>query len=791
MLRFLPWKFIVQRAARAYGFADPALWLARIRNFAQPSEVAEPIELVRAGFLFHARGIVNAKAIQHNLDWVWPYWVERQFDPEDISFVPRAFSLSHINLTHRNWTAVGLPELAIYPIVDPRGLVTPLHDGWSIDFWLAGADGSMLVPSRLHDESFRQTLNFERGLSVESVTMQGELEIEQSTRVVMHEQQPALEIDVRAAAPGGGSLVMAIRPYNPEGVQFIDHLKSREAGDGWCVNSKTAVISDRPADAALVSDYASGDVFARLNEVCKREGGCLPSSTNGQPSAAAAFAPGHAVKPVVTDVASVRCNVGMATGASVYRFDGPSTQLTVRVPLGKELEAMANPQRFNAAVTWNSVREGIAELQLPDERLQYLYDAAVRTLVLLSADDVVPGPYTYRRFWFRDACLMMNTLLAIGLDERVRRGIERFPERQLRNGYFRSQEGEWDSNGQVLWIADRYEQLSGNSLASIHDSLMSAVEWIDGKRVRDPKDPLHAGLLPAGFSAEHLGPNDHYYWDDFWAEGGLRAAARLFARAKRQADAERARTLVSEMRAAIERSLERIPKSRAQDGIPASPYRRMDAGAIGSLVADYPLMLFEAGDSRIMATVEAILRHHIHKGGFFQDMIHSGMNAYLTLDIAQTLLRAGDSRYRDLMETIARLASPTGQWPEAIHPHTLGGCMGDGQHGWAAAEWVMMIRNCFVREERDRLVIGSGLFEEWFESDDELRFGPTLTPWGRLTVRVVSPRSEPTITIDGTWRDGQPRIDVIVPGFVKLLDVDSCSPLRLQASSADFADVRR
>jgi hypothetical protein len=125
MLRFLPWKYIVQRAARAYGMLDPTLWLARLRNFAQPSEVQEPIELLRAGVLFHARGIVNTKAIQHNLDWIWPYWVERQFDPDDVSFIPRAFSFSHINLTHRNWTAVGLPELALYPVVDcstPRAL---------------------------------------------------------------------------------------------------------------------------------------------------------------------------------------------------------------------------------------------------------------------------------------------------------------------------------------------------------------------------------------------------------------------------------------------------------------------------------------------------------------------------------------------------------------------------------------------------------------------------------------------------------------------------------------------
>ena len=50
----------------------------RLRSFAQPSEVAEPIELLRAGALFHARGLVNTKAIQHNLDWVWPYRVERR-----------------------------------------------------------------------------------------------------------------------------------------------------------------------------------------------------------------------------------------------------------------------------------------------------------------------------------------------------------------------------------------------------------------------------------------------------------------------------------------------------------------------------------------------------------------------------------------------------------------------------------------------------------------------------------------------------------------------------------------
>ena len=756
MFRYLPWKFIVQRAARAYGFADPALWLARIRKFAQPSEVQEPIELVRAGVLFHARGIVNARAIQHNLDWVWPYWVERQFDPEDISFIPRSFSLSHINLTHRNWTAVGLPELGIYPIVDPRGLVTPVQDGWSIDFWLIDGTGMMLLPSRLREEANRQELVLDARLSIATTSRQGDCALQQSARVVVENGQPVLEIEVRATSPTGGSLILAIRPYNPEGVQFIDEIAARKGGDGWIVNGRLEVIADRPADQLLVSDYESGDVFSRLNGP-----------------------PGPANK--LNGYTSVRDSVGMATAASVYRFAGPLTELIVRVPLEKELTALGNAREFDPAVTWPVVRSKLAELRIPDARMQFLYAAAVHALVLLSADEVVPGPYTYRRFWFRDACLMLNAMMAIGLMERSRRAIESFPSRQLHNGYFRSQEGEWDSNGQVLWIIDRWAMLAGESVSDhVLDAVDRAVNWIDRKRMPVSDDVLHAGLLPAGFSAEHLGPNDHYYWDDFWAEAGLRAAERVCTRGGRKEAAEKARRLAQEMQRAIERSIERIPASQSFGGIPASPYRRIDAGAIGSLAADYPLQLFPPGAPQTMATAEALLQRCFHKGGFFQDIIHSGINAYLTLSIAQTLLRARDARYRDLIETVARLATSTGQWPEAIHPHTGGGCMGDGQHGWAAAEWVMMIRNLFVREEGNRLIVGSGLMEEWFDSDEDLYFGPTLTPWGPVTIRVMRPASEPLLAIDAHWRDDAPRVDVVVPGFSKLMDADCSSAIRLE-----------
>lgn len=66
--RLLPVKWLVRAAAKRYGIVDPITVLAQVRSFSQPSEVKEPIELLRAGILFQARGLVNTRAIQFNLD---------------------------------------------------------------------------------------------------------------------------------------------------------------------------------------------------------------------------------------------------------------------------------------------------------------------------------------------------------------------------------------------------------------------------------------------------------------------------------------------------------------------------------------------------------------------------------------------------------------------------------------------------------------------------------------------------------------------------------------------------
>jgi hypothetical protein len=753
-LRWLPWRYLVSRLARSRGFIDPIAVLSRLHRFAQPSEVTEPIELLRAGVLFHARGLINTRTLQHNLDWVWPFWVERQFNPRDVAFIPRAFSLTHVNLTHRNWTAVGQPDCDWLPIVDPRGLLTPCFDGWSLDAWVLPARGRPLLPARA--ESATQRIRLEPGPAVETELQQDGCALRSIAEVAWEAGQPVCRLRVRGQAPAGGWLALALRPVNPEGVSFIHSIALGANRATLHVNSEASIHLDRPAERVCMSHYRRGDVLQDLG----------PAS----------------------EASHVTCDVGLATAAALYGLE-PATpgEVVARVPLAEVKHP--EPGLWGHAVLvpahptdWATALHGTCTLEVPDEKMRFLFDAAVRTLVLHAPGDVFPGPYTYKRFWFRDAAFILDALLALGCFGRVRRVLARFPARQTRHGYFRSQDGEWDSNGEALWIIDRYHRLSGEPVApDLARAVARGAEWICRKRLRTEPGVPHAGLLPAGFSAEHLGPNDFYYWDDFWSVAGLRSAAALswasaVRHSKRDTSALRAATghtqaaerwdrEADDLLAAIDRSIARAAMTGSRPGVPAAPYRRLDAGAIGSIAAGYPLRLWQPRDPRLLDTVEFLLDNCLVRGGFFQDMIHSGVNAYLTLHLAQVLLRAGDPRHFALVRAVADLASPTGQWPEAIHPHTGGGCMGDGQHVWAAAEWVLMMRNLFVREEGERLLLASGLPPDWLQARRTLRCGPTPTPYGPMTIEVLPHRDTVEIRWEGAWRGRPPVVEVAPAGY--------------------------
>jgi len=705
--KFFPWKFFLKRLSQAHGFLDPLSLLARFNSFAQPAENVAPSELLRAGAVMHGRGLLNSQAIQHNLDWVWPYWVNEQFSPVSKSFIPRAFAITHINLNHRNWTAVGVPGMENTPIVDPRGLFTPFFDGWSVDCWILNPHGDDLVPARSGE--CQQYVTVKESLAVETQCTQPGLTLKMTATAGPIDGREMAALTVSALSEFEDTrLVISVRPYNPEGVSYLESVHMLDQKKGWSINKKRDLYWDPRPSFCAHSAYGEGDVYTDL-----------------------------AVKRVSSVSNGVHCPLGMATAAAVYPLKKKETfSASVQIPLQNKKEK-TTPSK--AGKTFEQYTAHAMRIEIPDKDIQRLYENALHTLLLHSPGDIYAGPYTYHRFWFRDAVLIGNALLGCGLGTIVERAIGNFAPRQRATGYYVSQDGEWDANGQVLWLYEQCARYGCNlSLEKRKHEILKAADWLCRKRGHDHKKSMHQGLLPAGFSAEHFGPNDYYYWDDFWGVAGLKAASRLMKLLDEEQKSTQYAAVATELFGAIENSLKQVALKSGDQVMPVSPYRRPDSASVGNLVASFPLQLFRPHDPRLIETAEFLFSNCTIDHALFHDISHSGINPYLTLHLAQTMLRAGDTRYVQCMKAIADLASPTGQWPEAIHPQLKTGCMGDGQHVWAAAEWANMIRGVFLREEVDKkeVVLCPGILPEWFSSTKSCSVTNAPFPGGTVDIQM-------------------------------------------------------
>jgi hypothetical protein len=529
-------------------------------------------------------------------------------------------------------------------------------------------------------------------------------------------------------------LAISLRPYNPEGVSFIHNIQELKDGPGWKINNKDIVHFDQNSDENYFSYYRHGDAYSVL------------------------FKPQEKTKETF-------CTVGMATAVALFKLDSKREKnVTLHIPLqANNLGKPSSNELALACQSWKQSFNGYCKAEIPDKHFQFLYDTAIATLILHTPKETYPGPYTYKQFWFRDAAIILYAMTMIGLKDRAKRALDCFPSRQNKFGYYLSQDGEWDANGEAMWALQKYCQMTNSKPSQAWlTSVRKGAGWICRKRTSNDSPLAHAGLFPAGFSAEHLGPNDFYYWDDFWGIAGLEAASYFEKHYGKQELAIRYNKEAADFLNQTNLSLSQVEKRLEQKIMPAAPYRRMDAGAIGSIAASYPLQVFPKNDPRVLNTVHYLVENCFIDNGFFHDMTHSGINPYLTLDIAQVMLRAGDRRFFDLMTAIAQLASPTGQWPEAIHPLTKGGCMGDGQHVWAAAEWILLVRNCFLREEEKdkKLILCSGIPSHWLKDDERISFGTALTIYGSIDLAIVINNENVTVSWKAQWHDSPPNIEI-------------------------------
>jgi hypothetical protein len=241
-------------------------------------------------------------------------------------------------------------------------------------------------------------------------------------------------------------------------------------------------------------------------------------------------------------------------------------------------------------------------------------------------------------------------------------------------------------------------------------------------------------MMPRSISAEHLGTVDQYFWDSMWSLAGLRATAALAAELGKENDARRFRNEVSQFTIDLQKAFALAEQRLGAPLIPASPSRPFDEGAIGSIASLYPLELFDRDYPNPVATLRVFTERFLDDRGFYHPLIHSGYNAYLTLQVAHSYLLLGEVETAwSIARSIFQQASQTGAFPEAIHPKTSGGAMGDGHHGWAAAEVVLFLRDCLLREKDGRLQLLSGTTPSMITQEQPIVVDQAPTTFGPVS----------------------------------------------------------
>jgi len=761
---------LVRRIAAGLKIPEPA-----IRMFQAANELSGldrktlPTELIPLNTIQISRGLLNFTLLQSLDGWVFPYWAARQFDPADAGFIPRSHLGLSINVTRRNWTAVGSPSCPDEPVVDPRGALMPYRNRWTSECWLKCGDVAYF-PSL--SANVRQTLT--RGLPIVTTIFEcGGVTLGQTAYV--NGTTLVLEATVTNAGAESRSctLAFAIRPFNAEGACLLRDIRFDGATNAFIMDGTERFTLPGPPDSVRCSNHEGGD-SARIF-----------ASTDG--------ASGESF--------GAACPAGLANGYASYAVrlaPGENRTFRATVPLCGT-DAVSGDVR-QAEETWERLLASGAEFTTPDERVNMILRASLSTLLLLAdGDSITPGPWTYHQFWFRDAALMIRALDAFAFHAHARAVILSFPSRQERSGYFRSQQGEWDSNGEALWTVWQHAVLSGDPsfVPGIMESLGRGAAWIARKRREESGENAgYPGLMPAGLSAEHLGLADRYFWDNWWSAAGLGAYARLCGLAGKRQDEERARAELRDYMDDIERGVSGAQNAKGIEGIPAGPSRGVDCGMIGSCAPWYPLQLYGPGDVRMRRTLETLSDRYFLDGLFFQEFIHSGKNPYLTLQIAQAWLHAGErEKFWQIFTDVAAHASPTWNYPDAIHPGTGGGTMGDGHHGWAAAEIAFAIRSAFVREiwstgsDTPELILFAGIPAEWFLPGKEIAARRAPVPGGVMSLAAAV--REETLCVDIDYEmgseGGAAEWTLRIPGRGSRVTVDGRAALAVEISERETA----
>lgn len=703
-------------------------YVKSIHWIGKPTGVGGSSALIDQALWVLLSGINNILAVHTNRNWVWPLWIEEQWQPNSKSFIPTGAGILGANLSRRNWTSLGHERSASECMVDPVGMVSVAAHAWSVLPYVK-IDGELYAPPYLCEQA-RQTLSDGTLPVVSTHLPAGDSATWTSTVAVTcidSQLRLTCRIEVKNCSHANLRVSMGFgaRPYN---VLSIGHINSIETiGSNIRINGEWDIQPFETPTRLLLGDRGTSDPMK--SAPCRNEPHNLRSIHARSGISAASVELDVELEPQSCS------SFGIVVTWPADRSHHAREKMSLK-PLHAEPKDLIRSREEELRLEdLNAVR-----IRLPDDKITAQLEAV--KLRLPAFDDLShfsPGTFLYHTKWYRDSYFLTEAFTNLGLCKSVSEKIEKYPDAQKKSGAFVDHPGELDSHAIALCTMMTFASKVGDKRLQMYlfESVWVGLQWLNKQRVKpSQKQLVHEGLLPASFSAEHFGGCDHYFWDNFWSVHALKLAKRMANKLGLMTQEAAINKMLFDYAQCLQRVINITLDKTQSQVLPVSPYRWPDAACVGNLVAADPLNLGELCSPWLVPTLNYVLDNHFHKGLFFQSIFHTGLNPYLTAQVARVLLRLEDPRALTLLESISRAASPTVTWPEAINPLTHGGCMGDGDHGWAAAEFCNLIRQFVVLEDARGVVLFSGIQPQWMTVGKTMSIDDAPTSFGRVSASI-------------------------------------------------------
>ncbi|NHJ85522.1 MAG: hypothetical protein FK734_08675, partial [Asgard group archaeon] len=640
-------------------------------------EIEVPKEITEIEALIYSRGKLNAQFFRGNQhSYIVPSWVEKMLTNKGEGAISLGHSSSLINNNYRDWVAFGALNGHSEGTVTNCGMIVPKIDGYGL---LTG----LLVNNKVYyiakDGKNEQQLLDGYLPIIENNWSINKIDIKQTVYAdKINDNEYGITI-IEKKEKQKSNIVVSIRPFNQEGVSLIQTITYRKKDQTILINGELELRSlNKPEKISVANFHQNKDSAKKLIELASN---------------------------IDDELITINCEIGLANMTFIFPEKDQKVEVLFRLKGNKFPQEITKLEEVSQK--WKEKITEALVLKTGNNEVDRLYLASIANLLLLvDPGTITPGPTEYHRFWCRDAAYLINALDHIGYHDYTEEALTQFISRQKDDGFFYSHEGEFDSNGEGIWVFSEHAKFTKNInwLKKNFDSIRKAAEWIIRTRLQPKKDDIFgqselvAGLLPPGFSAEHLGPCDYFYWDNFWGVTGLREAAYcakiLNHEAYNELEMEYEKYL-TDLLSSINRVYQKY------QFLPVGPFRELDSAMIANMCAWYPTKILDNKDEILRKTAEKIYSTFVTNGGFFHEVAWNCYGTYLGMHLAQVFSELNDQeKVSELIYWLVKHKTCTMGWAEGISPQTLHGGMGDSPHGWASADWIMLLRNLFVSETK-------------------------------------------------------------------------------------------